>query len=297
MPSSARRSDLVRVVLWMTGALVSFSAMAVSVRMLAGSLKVMEILAIRNGGGLLILLALAAFNPTLLRTASVRRLPLHLARSAIHFAGQFLWASGVTLLPLATVFALEFTAPAQAVALSAVILRERLTPGRIGVVVSGLLGVAVILRPGVESFQPAALLVLAAAVAFAIQLIQTKALTRTETTFAIVFWMNLIQLPLALLGSNLRSYFALGASHLLPAGAIAVTGLLSHYCVAQAFRHGDASLVVPMDFMRLPLIALVGWQFYGERLDAFVFLGAGLIVSGILWNLRAEVAKKVGLAK
>jgi drug/metabolite transporter (DMT)-like permease len=297
MPSSARRPDLVLAVLWMTGALLSFSAMAVSIRALSGTLKIMEILAIRNGGGLAILLVLGAFNPAFMRTLSMRRLPLHVVRSTIHFGAQFLWATGVTLLPLATVFALEFTAPAHAVVLSATFLHERLTMGRIGVVIFGLLGALVILRPGLESFQPAAFLVLGAAVGFAIQLTQTKALTTTETAFAIVFWMNVIQLPLALLGSDPRSYLALGAGDLLPMGGIALSGLLSHFCVARAFRHGDASLVVPMDFMRVPLIAFVGWWLYGERLDAYVFLGVSLIVFGISRNLHAEGVQKSGTAK
>jgi drug/metabolite transporter (DMT)-like permease len=297
MPSSTQRPHLALAVLWMTGALLSFSAMAVSVRALSGTLKIMEILAIRNGGGLAILLLLGALNPALVRTLSMRRFSLHVVRSTVHFGAQFLWATSVTLLPLATVFALEFTAPAHAVVLSAVFLRERLTPGRIGVVIFGLLGVLVILRPGLESFRPAAFLVLGAAVGFAIQLTQTKALTRTETAFTIVFWMNVVQLPLALLGSNPRSYLALGADDLIPMGAMALSGLSSHFCVAQAFRHGDASVVVPMDFMRVPLIALVGWWLYGERLDAYVFLGASLIVSGILWNLHAEAVHKGDLAK
>jgi drug/metabolite transporter (DMT)-like permease len=293
MPSSARRPDLVRAVLWMTGALLSFSAMAISVRALSGALKVMEILALRNAGALLILLVLGAFNPALMRAVSVKRIRLHAARNVIHFAAQYLWALGVTLLPLATVFALEFTAPAHAVVLSAVFLRERLTPGRIGVVALGFLGVLVILRPGLESFQPAAFLVLGAAVGFAIQLTITKAMTATETPYAIMLWMNLIQLPLALLGSDPRAYLGLGAAGLLlPACALAATGLASHFCVAQAFRHGDASLVVPMDFMRVPLIAVAGWQLYGERIDGWVFLGAGVIVSGVLWNLRAEASRK-----
>jgi drug/metabolite transporter (DMT)-like permease len=109
--------------------------------------------------------------------------------------------------------------------------------------------------------------------------------------------MNLIQLPLALAGSDVRSFLALRAADLLPAGAIALTGLSSHLCLAQAFRYGDASLVVPMDFMRVPLIALAGWWLYGERLDALVFLGAGLIVSGILWNLRTESTRHASVAK
>jgi drug/metabolite transporter (DMT)-like permease len=296
MPSSAR-PDLVRVVLWMTGALLSFSAMAISVRVMSGKLSVMEILALRNGGGLVILLAAGAVNPALMRTVSVKRLRLHAARNIVHFAAQVLWVVGVTLLPLATVFALEFTAPAHAVVLAAVFLRERLTPGRIGVVALGFLGVLVILRPGVESFQPTAFLVLGAAVGFAIQLTITKAMTATETPYAIMFWMNVMQLPMALLGSNPRNYLGLGAADLLPVCALAASGLASHFCIAQAFRHGDASLVVPLDFMRLPLIAVAGWQLFGERIDGWVFLGAGVIVSGVLWNLRAEAAQKAGIAK
>jgi drug/metabolite transporter (DMT)-like permease len=297
MPSSARRPDLLFAVLWMTGALLSFSAMAVAVRMLSGTLKVMEILAIRNAGGLAMLLALAAFDRSHLDGVWTRRLPLHLVRNTVHFGGQVLWALGVTLLPLATVFALEFTVPAHTIALSAVFLRERLTAGRVGVVICGFVGVLVILRPGLESFQPAAFLVLAAAVGFAVALTQTKALTATESTFTILFWMNVVQLPLNLMGSDVRSYLALGAAHLVPVAAVALSGLASHFCLTQAFRHGDASLVVPMDFMRVPLIAVVGWQFYGERLDAFVFLGAGLIVAGVVANLRAEARGKIGLAK
>jgi drug/metabolite transporter (DMT)-like permease len=288
-----RRPDLVGVVLWMTGALLSFSAMAVSIRALSGSLRIMEILAIRNGCGLAILLALGAFNPALMRALTARRLMLHAMRNTIHFGAQFLWAMGLTLLPLATVFALEFTMPAYTALLAVMFLGERMTPSRVGVVVLGFLGVLVILRPGLESFRPAAFLVLTAALGYAVAMTQTKALTRTETTFAILLWMNIIQLPLALFGSDPRSYLALGTADLLPVGAVALSGLASHFCLAQAFRSGDATLVVPLDFMRIPLIAVVGWWLYGEALDAYVFSGAGLIIAGVLWNLRSETIPKV----
>jgi drug/metabolite transporter (DMT)-like permease len=277
----------------MTGALLSFSAMAVSIRALSGSLRIMEILAIRNGAGLAILLALGIVNPALMRALSARRLGLHFLRNGIHFGAQFLWATGLTLLPLATVFALEFTMPAYTALLAVMFLGERMTPGRVGVVIFGFLGVLVILRPGLESFRPASLLVLGAAFGYAVALTQTKSLTGTETTFAILLWMNVVQLPLAALGTDPRSFLALGGGDALPVCAVALSGLASHYCLAQAFRHGDASLVVPLDFMRIPLIALVGWWLYGEALDAYVFAGAGLIVIGVLWNLRAEATAKI----
>jgi drug/metabolite transporter (DMT)-like permease len=280
--------DLLRVILWMTGALLSFSAMAVSVRGLAKVLHVFEILAIRNASGLVILLAIGLAQPDLLRTLTLRRARLQLARNTIHFGAQYLWMLSVTLLPLATVFALEFTMPAYAAILAVVFLGEKVTPGRIGVVVLGFLGVLVILRPGIASFNPAALFVLTAAFGFAVSLIQTKALTTSETTYAIVLWMNAVQLPLALMGSEPKNFLNLGAAQALPLIGVAISGLTSHFCLTQAFRYGDATVVVPLDFMRIPLIALVGWWLYGEALDTYVFAGAGLIVLGISWNLRAE---------
>jgi drug/metabolite transporter (DMT)-like permease len=78
------------------------------------------------------------------------------------------------------------------------------------------------------------------------------------------------------------------AGLILPTLALGVVGLTSHYCLTNAFRSGEASVVVPLDFLRIPLIALVGWMFYSETLDIFVFVGAGLIICGVLWNLHAE---------
>jgi drug/metabolite transporter (DMT)-like permease len=157
--------------------------------------------------------------------------------------------------------------------------------------VFGLIGVLVILRPGLASINPAAFLVLAAAFGYAITMITTKKLTMTETTFGIIFWMAVIQFPLSLLGSDPAVFFHLEARHILPAIGVGIAGLTSHYCLSNAFRAGDATLVVPLDFMRIPLIAVVGWAFYGERLDVFVLLGALIIIGGVLWNLRVEAVR------
>ncbi len=280
--------QLVRVVLWMTGALLAFCAMAVSVRALAGRLSVMEILAVRSGLGLLVMATLAALRPDLRATIYSKQLPLHLFRNTVHLGASYLWAMGLLLLPMATVFALEFTTPAWALLLAVPVLRERMTTSRVGAVALGLAGVLVILRPGLDTFKPAALLVLAAALGYATSLIATKKLTRTDATFAIVFWMCLIQLPLAYICSDPLFPAKLGVGQLPALAAVGISGLAAHYCIANAFRSGDAAVVVPLDFMRIPLIALIGWWLYGEALDAFVFLGAGLIISGILWNLRSE---------
>src|SRR5215813_12398905 len=177
-------TNLTRVVFWMIGTLLSFSAMAVSIRILAGKLNIFEILTIRSAVGLSIMLALLAIRAELRPLVRPSRMPLNLLRNLIHFGGQYCWATALTLLPFATVFALEFITPAWTALLAVWLLSERLTPSRIGAVALGLIGVAIILRPGLAAFNPTALWVLLATVGFAIALITTKILTATETTFA-----------------------------------------------------------------------------------------------------------------
>jgi drug/metabolite transporter (DMT)-like permease len=272
----------------MTLAMLAFSTMALSIRALAGALTIFEILAVRSASGLAVLLSLIVVRRDLRAAVRPRRMALHAARNTVHFAAQYSWALGVTLLPLAAVFAIEFTTPAWVALLAAVLLGERLTPSRIGVVVLGFAGVLVIVRPGVATLGPAALLVLGAALGFSLALIATKTLTATTPTIAILFWMNVMQLPIALAGSDPAFVTRLGLGHVPALMGIGTSGLLSHYALTNAFRAGDATIVVPLDFVRIPLIALVGRLVYGETLDPFVFVGAALIISGIVWNLRTE---------
>ena len=171
------------------------------------------------------------------------------------------------------------------------VLGERLTTSRIGAVVLGLIGVLVILRPGTATFQPAALIVLVAALGFAGTMITTKQLTMTDSTFAIIFWMNVIQFPLTMLFSDPLFVMKLNLDQIPAFAAVGITGLVSHYCLANAFRAADASVVVPLDFLRIPLIALIGWWLYNERIDVFVFVGGGLIIAGVLWNLHSEARR------
>jgi drug/metabolite transporter (DMT)-like permease len=285
------KSDLGRVVFWMTGALLSFSGMAVSIRGLAGRLNIFEILSIRSFCGLVVLLLLVAAQPELRKTLVPFRMWLHALRNSVHFASQYAWALALTLLPLATVFALEFTMPAWVALLAIPTLGERMTMSRAGSIVLGFTGVLIIVRPGFESFRPAVFLVLAAAFGFAISLITTKQLTANVSTFAILFWMNAMQLPMGLAGSDPLFVLRLEPAYIPALIGVGVAGLSSHFCLTNAFRSGDATIVVPFDFLRIPLIALVGWYFYNEVLDVFVFAGAALIITGVVWNLRAEAAR------
>jgi drug/metabolite transporter (DMT)-like permease len=286
-----KTSNVPAAVAWMAGTLLSFSLMAVSVRELGGALNLFEILIVRSIGGLLVLVAVMATQPHLFGQLALRRPLVHLIRNGSHFAASIGWSFAVITLPLATVFAIEFMMPVWAGMLAVLLLGERFTVSRAGSIALGFAGVLIIMRPGLEAFQPAALAVLGASFGYAVSNIATKKLLAVQNTIAILFWMNAMQTAMALPGIDPAFPFRLGTTQWLAVATIAFAGLFAHYCLTNALRVADAIVVIPLDFLRIPLIALVGWAFYGERLDLLVFAGAAVIVSGIVWNLRAEMRK------
>jgi drug/metabolite transporter (DMT)-like permease len=285
--------NFTKVVFWMAGSLLSFCAIALAIRALHSTLTIFEILTLRNIGGLAIGLAMAVLAPDPSYRLGTAKPGIHFLRNTIHTGGQALWAYGITLLPLATVFAIEFTTPAWVAIFAVLFLGERMTAARAAALVLGFLGVMVILRPGLDSFRPAALLVAGAAVCFGVQQTTTKFLTGTDSTWTIMLWMNLIQLPLNLVANAVigQPAFFLGKidwSQWLPLLGIMVGGFTAHYCLTNAFRNGDAIVVTPIDFMRVPLIAVVGWLIYDETPELAVLAGAAIVVCGVLVNIYAE---------
>ena len=169
---------------------------------------------------------------------------------------------------------------------SVLILGERMTVWKITAIVLGIVGVIVIVRPSTGEVNPGQLIALAAAVGFGISIAMVKSLTRTENTLAIIFWMLVVQ--------SVAGFFPSIYVWVWPSAwawgwivVIAFCGTFSHYCMARAMLHADATVVIPMDFLRVPLTAAAGWLLYSERLDLFTVLGAALILTGNLLNLRS----------
>ena len=288
-PLLPRTSNVPAAVAWMVGTLLSFSLMAISVRQLGGTLNLFELLTVRAVGGLGILFVVMTAQPSLFGYLALRKPFVHLVRNGTHFIANICWTNAVILLPLATVFAIEFMMPVWAGLLAVLLLGERFTLSRAGTIVLGFLGVLIILRPGIEAFQPAAIGVLIASLGYAASNIATKKLIPVQSTIAILFWMNVMQIGMALPGIDFLFPLRLASHQWIWAFGLAFGGTFAHYCLTNALRVADAIVVIPLDFLRIPLIAFVGWTFYGERLDLLVFAGAGIIVSGIVWNLRAEM--------
>ena len=273
----------------MTGALASFMAMALGGREMSGAgMSTFQILLIRSLVGLIIVSALLWHSGW--AQISVKRIGLHIARNVGHFGGQYGWFYGIALIPLAEVFAIEFTTPMWTAIIAPLVLGERMTRSRVLAIAFGLAGVLIILRPGMAVVQPAALAVLGAAACYAMSYVLTRKLASTESALAVLFWMTLIQLPLALIPAV--THWVSPPPSLWPwLLVVGVTGLSAHYCMTRALRLADATVVVPMDFLRLPLAAFAGSLFYGEKLDWLVLAGAGVMLIGNLANILAERAR------
>lgn len=273
----------------MAFSMVSFIAMSVGSRELAATLSIRQVLFFRALVGLFVILAVG--RSVFPEIRHMQMLPLHLLRNAVHFTAQYFWTIGVVVLPLASVFALEFTMPIWVTLFAWGLLRERISRTRLLATAGGFLGVLVIVRPGIGMVEPAAGLVLIAAAGYGLSLIMVKRLTRHCSPGAIVVWMILIQLPLGLIAA-LTDWRAVHGSD-VPWMALAGIGALSaHFCQAQALKRLEASVVIPIDFLRVPMAAVVGYYAYGEAIDLWVFLGGGII---LLSNFQAVMAERRGM--
>jgi len=268
----------------MSGALVSFMAMAIAGRQLSAELTTFQILFFRSAVGLAVVVIL--LQRTGWAQIKTQVFGMHVLRNVAHFGGQYGWFYGIALIQLTEVFAIEFTVPIWTAVLASFMLGERLSGMRKLAVALGFAGVIVILRPGFATISAAALAVLGGAFCYAISHVFTKRLSSTQTPLTILFYMAVIQLPLGLVPALPRWVWPSAA--LWPwVCIVALTALSAHYCLTRAFRLADASMVVPLDFLRLPLIAIVDFFVYGEALNVWVFAGAAIVFVATWLNLRS----------
>lgn len=270
----------------MLGALVSFCLMAIAAKELSGSMGTFQILFFRTAIGLSIVTLIITIlgKPAYFQTS---RLKLHSARNVFHLAGQYGWFVGIGLLPLAEVFAIEFTVPIWTALIALLFLHEKMTRRKAIALVLGFAGVLVIVQPNGEVINWGAISVLLAAVSYAIAYVATKSLSTSEHPLTIIFYMSVIQFPISFLFA-LSDWSTPVGSQWIWISCIGITALSAHFCIANAMKYSDASVVVTMDFLRLPAIALIGALLYSESLSISLIGGAILILSGNYLNIRAS---------
>lgn len=275
----------------MAGWLALMLILTVAGRETTREMNVFQIMEVRSVLGLCMLYPLIRMSGGFAAMKTARPLQ-HISRNLIHYSAQLGWFFALTLIPLGQVVSIEFTMPIWTAILAAAFLGERMTVWKVVAIVLGIVGVVVIVRPSTGEVNPGQLIALAAAVGFGISIAMVKSLTRTENTLAIIFWMLVVQSVAGFFPSihvwAWPSAWAWGWTVV-----IAICGTFSHYCMARAMLYADATVVIPMDFLRVPLSAAAGWLIYSERLDMFTVLGAALILSGNLLNLKAAAPARV----
>jgi drug/metabolite transporter (DMT)-like permease len=230
------------------------------------------------------------FVPMIAATGGVRMMRTshfgaHFTRNTVHYGAQFLWFAAIMMIPIAEVVAIEFTGPVWVALLAVAVLGERMTAARIAAVVLGIVGVLIIVRPGLDRVEWGQVVALLAAIGFAGSIILVKSLTRTENVVSIIFWMLIIQSAIGAIPAAI--VWKTPPMEAWPwLAVIAACGTYSHFCMAHALRHADATTVVPLDFLRVPLTAIAAWLVFSERFDVFTVVGAAVILGGNLLNLR-----------
>lgn len=276
----------VQAALWMGGSITSFSMMAVAGRYVSQVHTTFEIMTFRSLVGLAIVLALGLASQQL---GEIRRdrLRQHFFRNLFHFTGQNLWFFALAAIPLAQVFALEFTTPIWVIVLSFLFLKERLTGPRMIAAGLGFAGILVVARPDFGALEPGLITAALSAVFFAATIIMTKALTRHEGIVSILFWLTGFQLCFGMIALVLQDAVTWPTLATFPwLMVIGATGLTAHYCLTTALSLAPASFLMPIDFARLPLIVIVGAILFGETADAYILLGGGIIILANWINLR-----------
>ncbi len=272
----------------MMGAVLSFVLMAVAGREILREINTFELMLYRSLIGLAVVLGLVLAHPrgvSLLRTGIIGQ---HLTRNIFHFAGQNLWFFAISAIALSQLVALEFTNPLWVALLAPFLLGESLTREKFAVVLLGFVGVLIVARPGVEPLSWGHAAGLAAAVGFALNAMFTRKIMRHDHVLTVLFWMTFIQSGFAFLLS-LHGGIPWPSAALWPwIIIVGLTGLSAHYCLTTALGLAPASVVAPMEFIRLPVIAAVGMWLYQEPIMLTVFIGGGVILTANLLNLRLK---------
>ncbi|MEP5759617.1 MAG: DMT family transporter [Litoreibacter sp.] len=272
---------------WMFGAILSFSAMAVSGRNVSTELDTFELMMYRSFISVFLVISIGGIAGTL-GQINTKSFGTHIARNVSHFTGQNLWFAALTMIPMAQVFALEFTSPIWVILLAPLLLGERLTKLRILVALLGFTGVVIVARPDMGNINPGVVMGALSAIGFAGSAIFTKILTRTQTITCILFWLALMQSIFGIVFSVWDGDVAVPSNALMPwVISVSVAGLGAHFCLTKALSLAPAVTVIPFDFARLPLIAIIGAMIYAEPLDLWVFIGAAIIFSANYVNLLA----------
>ena len=287
--TSGNRSPVVLAALWMLVTLSSLLMLAIAARELSATISTVQMITVRNAVSFVLICVLLQGSGW--AQVKTRQGSLHLVRAVSHLVAQYAWIVALAAIPMTEVFALEFTGPVWTVVIAAVVLGEKINRFRILTLVLGLTGVLIILRPGFQQLYPAHFIVIFSALCFSLANVLTKKLVAKNSPLNIIFYVTSIQFIITVVPAW-TAWTTPNPTEWLWMAVMGVVSVTAHYSFAKAFSHADAMVVIPMDFLRLPLAGVVAWILYQENLDPFVIIGAVVMFSGNFINIRAEKKRR-----
>lgn len=283
------QSPAVQAAIIATVAMVLFSVVPPSVRLLSDTMSSWQIVFIRAvfgtiGIGLF-------FLWTGLHKLKSRQMKVHVVRSTFNFVGMVMWFWALAHIELAKGIAIHFTMPLFIVLFAVIFLRERIGLYRLIAMLVGFGGVLIILRPGALDTGLPELAILSSAALYGGAVVFLKKVVADETPAAVTFYTNLF-MALGCLVPTVILWAPLTAADILPVLGLGVCGLFAPFMVAVALRKADASMIAAFDFLRLPFTALFGFVLFAEVPDEFVWLGAAVIFASTYFIARREAKKQ-----
>ena len=271
--------------IWACLAAVSFATMAVSVRYLDGKFDAFEVVFVRALIGLIVIIPLVSRAG--FRKLKTTRMPIHFTRALFGTTAMAALYYALAATPVADVIALTFLIPIFTTIGAGLILQETIGRHRGAATLIGFLGALMIIRPGFTEISWPIFLVILSSGLYAAAWLCVKILTRTDDASVTVFWLNILMLPIAIIPASL-SWVTPDWEDIIPLGIMALSGWSAHYCQARSFKGSDASALMPFDFLRLPIAAIMGFILFAEILDIWSWVGAIITFAAGYYITRRE---------
>ena len=279
-------------ILWMAAAALCFSASLSLVKALQDfGMTVFQAVLMRQVLGLVIFLPVLARNWPDVIGSDV--LPRHFVRAAFGFLGMCSAYYSLSLINLADSVALQFTLPFFVMIFAVWVLGERLRPHRIIATAAGFAGVILIVRPGFGDLNHGIFFALAGAAFYAASDVNARRLARDDPLPAIMIWNFLFTIPLAAIPGTVW-WVTPPPDAWWPVLGFAAAGVGAQFCLTRSLGVAEAGLVAPILFLRLPIIAAVGYLWFGQETEIWTWAGAGVIFLATIWMTRAEAGRSPG---
>jgi drug/metabolite transporter (DMT)-like permease len=283
-----------KAMLYMLVAVASFVLVDTSAKWLTAGYSIVQILFFGRMLGPFFALYLAYRRGNGLADLKTRRPMMHLVRTLLALAAIGTYFYALKVLPLAECISIGFSAPLFMAILSIPMLGEKIGPRRWAAILVGLVGVVVILRPGLLPVSWGALSALASGLLYALSFILARRMSATESLASLMFWFTAI----GLVATSIVLPFVWitpAWPDVLPFAVVAILTTFAHLFITQAFRYGEVSLLAPMEYTALIWGVIYGWLIWGDLPDLWVFVGAGIMIASGVYLLHRE--HKLGKAQ